>query len=353
MLNLFTDPHLGLSARTHTSSSSSKALDAKLTQVASKVAGSYNNLICAGDLFHRSHNKESVILEGISIAQKCDIVVPGNHDLTNRSDDVPSLSIVAQVCDSVLGAEVSKAVVHADLQFESGETVCVIPHQATQEIFNKAVETACNFSGDLVILHCNYNNPFVQDIDTALNLSPAQAEKLLRSYSYIVIGHEHITRWEMDGRLLALGNTHPTSFSDISDKFVWHFDKTKENPWSQTKIWDKSEGYMNLNAEDIFDLPESEFLIEEGTVAPQFVNIFGNLPAEHMPELASRIGLIWKHWQPFMVRNEVNSVTEETTSLMEEGYRIEDFSSKIKDGLSATPKLLDKFNAELEKVGEE
>ena len=353
MINFFTDPHIGLSARTNTSSSSSKALDAKLTKLAMHIASTYDNLVCAGDLFHRSHNRESVILEAVEIAAQCDIVVSGNHDVVNRTDDVPSLDLVTKVCDSVLGCATGEVQVYSDLQFETGEVLCVIPHHATQELFDQAIEQACQSSGDIVVLHCNFNNPFVQDIDTALNLSPLQAENLLKSFSYIVLGHEHIHRWEMDGRLLVLGNTHPTSFGDISDKFVWHFDKTKENPWSQTKIWEKLTGELTLSASEIYDLPESEFLLDDGAVAPQFVSVVGDLPAEDIPELASRIGLIWKHWKPFMVRNMVNSIAEETTSLMEEGYRIEDFSSKIKDGLASSPKLLEKFNQELEKVGEE
>ncbi len=352
MLNLFTDPHLGLAARTNTSASSTKLLDSKISRIAVGITQKYLNLICAGDLFHRSHNREDVIADGIKVAQGCDIVIGGNHDNTSRTDDKSSLDIVAKVADSVLMTAVGQVEVHADLEFDSGEIVTIVPHHSNQELFDQAIEEACKSKGDLVILHCNFNNPFVDGIDTALNLTPAQAEQLLQSYSFIVIGHEHNTRWEMNNRLLALGNTHPTGFSDISNKYVWHFDKTKENPWSKTKIWDKTTGFMCLTASDIFDLPESEFLIEDGATPPSFVDIVGDLPAEDMPALAHRIGLIWKHWNPFMVRNQVNAVTEKTESLMEEGYKIEDFSSKIMDGLQESPELLAKFKSELEKVEE-
>lgn len=352
MLNLFTDPHLGLSARTNTSASSTKDLDATLFAKAKTITEKYDNLICAGDLFHRSHNREDVIAQGIKISQGCDIVIGGNHDNTSRADDKSSLDIVSKVADSVLMTPVGDVVVHEGLEFDSGETVTIVPHHSNQELFDQAVEEACKSSGDLVILHCNFNNPFVDGIDTALNLTVAQAEQLLQHYDYIVIGHEHNTRWEMNNRLLALGNTHPTGFSDISNKYVWHFDKSKENPWSKTKIWDKATGHMVLEAGDIFELPEEEFLVEEGTVPPGFVDIIGELPAEDMPALANRIGLVWKYWSPYMVRNQVNSVTEKTESLMEEGYQIEDFSAKIMEGLGESPALLTKFKAELEKVGE-
>lgn len=352
MLNLFTDPHLGLGARTNTSASSTKALDHALYTKAANIVTKYNNLICAGDLFHRSHNREGVISQGAKIASNCDLVIGGNHDNTNRADDCSSLDVVTKICDSVLTTVVGGVQIYADLEFDSGEIVTVVPHHSSQELFDQAITRACDCKGDLVILHCNFNNPFVDEIDTALNLTIAQAERLLKSYSYIVIGHEHMTRWEMNGRLLALGNTHPTGFSDISNKYVWHFDKTQDSPWSRTKIWDKSELYISLTASEIYDLPESEFEVGKGTVTPQFVDIVGDLEAEHMPELAHRIGLIWDKWSPFMVRNQVNAITESTESLMEEGYKIEDFSSKIKAGLADSPKLLEKFNAELAKVGE-
>ena len=358
MLNLFTDTHLGAEPRTNTSSSSGKQLGAKINEVAIALAHQYggegNKLIHVGDLFHRSHNKESVIAKGIEVASLCDILIGGNHDDTNRADDQSSMDLITPICDSVLTAPTGEVQIHYALEFSSGEVVTAIPHHSSQELFDKAVAQACaGDMKDLVLLHCNFNNPFVEDIDAALNLTPEQAESLLRHYRYIVIGHEHPHRWEMGGRLLALGNTHPTSFSDISNKYVWHYDRTKENPWSRTKIWDMEENYLQLDAAEIYNLPESEFVIEEGVKAPEFVDITGNLDAEFMPELAGRIAMIWEKWKPYMVRNQVNAITEDTQSLMEEGYHIEDFSKKIRDGLAEAPEMLKLFNEKMVTVGGE
>lgn len=350
MITFFTDPHIGLAARTNTSSKSSPALDLRLNLVARKLAKREGNKVMAGDLFHRSHNKENVIAEGIYIASQCDIVVGGNHDFTNRTDDKSSMDIVAGVCDSVLMTQTGKVTIYPDLEFDSGEKLTIIPHHSSQDLFDKAVTEACNHTGDVVVLHCNFNNPFVNEIDTALNLTPEQATKLLECYEYIVIGHEHISRKEMDGRLIALGNTHPTSFSDISNKYVWTY--TKGEGFTRECIWSKETYYLALDANDIWNLPESEFDIEEGLEPPQFVDISGALDAENMPELAHRISLIWDKWNPYMVRNQVNAVQAETESLMEEGYKIEDFSSKIREGLTESPELLALFEEKLEKVGE-
>lgn len=355
MINLFTDPHLGADPKTNTSASSGKALSTKVSQVALGLAEQYKgtNLIMAGDLFHKSHNKESTIAEGIALANACSIVVGGNHDSTSRADDKSSLELIASICPSILSADIAKPEIHFGLEFDSGEVVTVIPHQANQEFFDKAVVMACKGEmKDLVILHCNYNNPFTDGVDTALNLSPDQAEQLLKYYRYIVIGHEHTPRRELEGRLVALGNTFPTSFSDLSNKYVWHYDNTKADPWSRTQVWDKETYFLKLDAAEIYNLPESEFELEEDSIAPQFVDIYGQLDAEHMPELAARIAMIWDKWQPFMVRNDVNVRLEETTSLMEEGYRIEDFTSRIRDGLVDAPDMLALFNEKLAKVGE-
>ena len=350
MLSFFTDPHLAVGARTNTSSKSSQALDFKLNQVAFECATRCNNTIMAGDLFHRSHNREGVIAAGIAIANLCDLVVGGNHDSTSRADDKSSMDILAEVCESVLTTQTGQVGIHAELEFESGEVVTVIPHHSSQDLFDQAVVQACKFKGDIVILHCSYNNPFVDDIDTALNLTPEQAVELLKHYSYIVIGHEHNTRKELEGRLIALGNTHPTSFSDISNKYFWTF--TKEGGFERERIWDKSVGYISLDAADIYNLPEEEFNIEDGATSPSFVDIVGDLDAEFMPELSHKIGLIWSKWSPYMVRNQVNAVVESTESLMEEGYKIEDFSTKIRDGLVEAPEMLALFNEKVEKVGE-
>lgn len=350
MITFFTDPHIGLGARTNTSSKSSPALDTKLTSVATAIALTTGNKVLAGDLFHRSHNREGVIAAGINIANNCDIVVGGNHDFTNRTDDKSSMDILAEVCDSVLMTQTGQVTIHPDLEFDSGEKLTVIPHHSSQDLFDKAVIEACKFKRNIVVLHCNYNNPFVEEIDTALNLTPEQATELLKHYDYIVIGHEHNHRWEMDGRLLALGNTHPTGFSDISNKYVWSF--TVEDGFTKNLIWNKEDNYATFAASEIYDLPESEFDIVEGAIAPQFVDITGALEAENMPALSHKIALIWEKWSPFMVRNQVNAVTETSESLMEEGYKIEDFTSKIREGLSEAPEMLALFNAKVEKAGE-
>lgn len=350
MITFITDPHLGLGARTNTSAKSTVLLDEKISVIATGLVNAHSNVVLAGDLFHRSHNKEKVIAAGIAVASKCDIVLGGNHDNTQRADDQSSMDIVATVCDSVLQVGVGKVEIFPELIFDSGETMTVVPHHSSQELFDKAVEEACKYKGNIVTLHCNFNNPFVDEIETALNLSIEQAEELLKHYDYIVIGHEHNTRWEMNDRLLALGNIHPTGYSDISNKYLWTF--TKEGGFEKELIWDKSTGYMSLSAADIYNLPEEEFELDEDDASPQFVDIVGSIDAENMPDLAHRISLIWDKWQPFMVRNQANAVTETTESLMEEGYKIEDFSSKIRGGLADAPELLEKFNALVCEVGE-
>lgn len=343
MLNFFTDPHLGLAARTNTSSTSTKRLDGQLMQSALSCCKYKTNVVCAGDLFHRSHNSESVISQGMAIANMCDIVVGGNHDDTNRDDKLSSLDILNEVCDSVLMSATGGITIYPDLEFESGEKLTVIPHHASQDLFNQAVVKACEYSGDIVVLHCNFNNPFTDDIDTALNLTTEYASELLNHYKFIVIGHEHNHRWEMNGRLLALGNTHPTSFSDLSDKYSWEYENGE---WKKTLVWSKAEHYLTVAASELIECDV------EPDNSIQFVDITGDLDADLMPELADKIAQIWEKWNPFMVRNQVGVVKEQTESLMEEGYKIEDFSSKIKDGLSSAPELLAKFNKLEAEVGD-
>jgi DNA repair exonuclease SbcCD nuclease subunit len=344
MLKLITDPHLGYGARTNTSAKSSVVLDAKLYQTAKQLVAGDEEILLCGDLFHRSHNKENIIAQGIDIASKCLAVVGGNHDFTNRADDKSSMDIVKEVTGNIIMAEVGKVFVSEVITSKGGETFVVIPHHSSQDLFDLAVDKACGSMADLMVLHCNFNNPFVEDIDTALNLTIEQANKLLLSYRYIVIGHEHNTRKELGGRLLALGNTHPTSFSDISDKYSWTF--TKAEGFARTLIWSKEEHYTSLSAEDFLSFDDEDF--ELGAL--QFLDITGELDAELMPELARKVGVFWDKVEPLMVRNRVNVVAEDAMATMEEGYKIEDFIKMLREGLTEAPQMLELFDTTVELV---
>lgn len=304
MITFFTDPHLGRMALSHTTMPSRKRLSVALFDNAMRAATLYDDpTVCVGDLFDKSYNPESIIKQGIQIAQECDLLIEGNHDLPNREGAVPSMRLVPFAVDAsktyVSSCDVGET--RANFEHIDGITICAVPHHSSQALFEEALESALSMGGDIICLHCNYDSPFTEGFDTSLNLTPEMAEKLLAEFDYIVLGHEHNTRWECNGRLLILGNTHPTNFGDISDKFAWRFDPVADT-WTKHFLWEKAEYYAELCVDELL------LGINSAKIPPQvqFIEITGNLDSPHHAQiLAQRMNQLWQQYEDtlYMVRN--------------------------------------------------
>lgn len=310
MLRFFTDPHLGRNATSHTTPESRKLLDKALAKSALNALKTSNPKLCLGDLFHSAHNNESTIAMGFLVAEQCDLILEGNHDLPNRSNTTSSIGLLAMSMDEDGSRFVSCGVGDVKIQTKliEGVKVVAVPHHSSQALFDSALELAGEEGGELCLLHCNYNTPFNEGIDTSLNITEEQARKLSESFSYIVIGHEHKHRWELDRKVLLLGNTHPTSFSDVSDKYYWDYDPTDKS-WHKHMLWRKDASYLKLRLEDVLS---GNFKIE---TQHTFVEVVGKIEtSETAYQLSSAIQQIWEQ-NPhlLMVRNNtvrVNLVEE-------------------------------------------
>jgi DNA repair exonuclease SbcCD nuclease subunit len=295
--NLFTDPHLGTRRAAHTTRDSSKALTEALYQQALQIVTRHENSVCLGDLFDHAFNDEATIVQGFNIANRCDFTIAGNHDETNREGSVPSLRALGRMGVTILAAQdLSRPHFHEWL-----DGIYVVPHHASQELFETAMFHAAAHAAEhregkasFLLLHCNYDCGFATEDDT-LNLSPEVAERLGNAFDLILLGHEHQPNTHLGGRVVILGNTHPTSFSDISDKFVYHLNaETAE--LTKTKIWSKATGFVEIRLGDTLpDLSEV-----------QFVDVVGIADAASALEVAEFIQTIWKTGpELFAVRNSV------------------------------------------------
>lgn len=334
-MRLFTDPHIGRRAGAHTTHESSLALDNAICENALTAANSTTTTVCAGDLFDKSHNKELNILQGLKVAAKCDLILAGNHDLANRDNTKTSIEIVASTLENVVRAEVSEVLVN-HFEDDSGVTFTIIPHHSSQDLFDKALAQASSevVNRDMVILHCNYNSPFANN-DSSLNLSPEQATKLLEVYDYVVLGHEHNARRELNGRLVILGNTHPTNFGDITDKFYYDFDwideaKTKRD-FIPTKCWDKSISYVKVYADKLLDgtavIPESV----------KFIEVYGeDVKPELSGEIANCLRDLWVRYPgAYMIRNNVSYINI-AVETVDKGAQLESVTDAITEKLAGT-----------------
>lgn len=304
----WTDPHLGLNRTSHTTPMSRKALrQALYAQALTIVEWGRNESVCLGDLFDTTENDEIIIAQGADIASRCALMLSGNHDLANRDGRMSSLELVG-----TLAADSSIAIDDdSDSYFSTEHSDCsitTIPHKRTQELFDQTVGKASQ-SGTckgletrILLLHCNYASGFATD-EASLNLTKEQAALLLTAFDYILIGHEHIPRADFDGRLQILGNTHPTSFSDISDKFTWHLDSDKK--LVSSLHWAKEDHYVVMDWEVFISFPEGVDAMWEEL---QFIEIVGIAPAARLPEIAKAVQKLWGIApNAYMIRNNVKA----------------------------------------------
>ena len=293
---LFTDPHLGTSRAAHTTRESSKRLTQALYQQALEVASSTDITVCLGDLFDRSQNSEDILVQGFEVASRCKWTLAGNHDSTNRADTVTSLDALQKMgCSIVASKDLSTAYFLAD------GPIYFVPHHASQALFERALKDAGAHAAEhreglasFLMLHCNYDCGFATEDDT-LNLSPEVAERLGNAFDLILLGHEHQPNTHLGGRVVILGNTHPTSFSDISDKFMYHLNaETAE--LTKTCIWSKATSFAEVRmGTELPDLSEV-----------QFVDVTGIADAAGALEVAEFIQAIWKAGPELLaVRNSV------------------------------------------------
>ena len=281
---LFTDPHLGTNRVANTTATSRVNLRQALFNQAMSICAMEGEKICLGDLFDSYSNAEEIIEQGQQIASSCRLVLAGNHDLVARADKLGSLELLdAWNVGELQTPPVSPATHFALAEFNepywgvsqvAGNTFYAVPHVTTQELFDQSLLDAWTHAKDTskntplrcLLLHCNYDCDFAEQ-ETALNLTEPMAEKMLEVFDYVFLGHEHVPRDLFGGRLKVIGNTHPTSFSDISNKRVITI---KGDQVRVEHVWDAAERYAAVDVSKLQGLDPTglEFLRITGTVDP-------------------------------------------------------------------------------------
>lgn len=339
----FSDPHVGVNRSSHTTNASRERLREAVFQAAMGavgVAGGDDPVYCLGDLFDTDTNSEVTILQGHQIARECDRVLGGNHDLPNREGKLSSLQLLDQTMPGspiVVGGSEPHFVCDV---LPEGMSVLMVPHMLTQELFEQSLLASLTIAKThrrvrILCLHCNYDSGFIQN-DASLNLSKEDAEFLLETFDYILLGHEHMPRTELDGRLIILGNTHPSSFADISDKFIWEFDGER---FHRHMIWGLDKGYQRIKWDDLLD----------AEISAQFVDVVGSATAAEMPTIAAAISNLWKSSPHLlMVRNNVECI-ESTSATPVSATRALDIPTRVAAALDGTD-LRPVWDSYLEKV---
>lgn len=299
-LVFFTDPHLGKVLSSHTTPASRERLKNSLYSQAKGICSDYsetedeNYIFCAGDLFDKFSNKEETLLQGYEILEAVNICLAGNHDLIADTAESSSL----QLLNVLMGGDSPAALEPISMYEDEDFYVYGIPHVTTQKQFEAEllkVKGQRNKT-NILVLHCNYDSDFATQ-ETSLNLTQETATFLLeqRGFNFILIGHEHNPRRCLGGRVIIMGNTHPTSFHDISDKFVWEF--TPEGV-TQNKVYSAAECYQKYTVQEFLALEELPDYLH-------WVDIQGTIEPGRSVELAKKVKALWQTGEQYAVRVQV------------------------------------------------
>lgn len=282
-MRFISDTHIGLNRMSNTTPESRRKWKRKVFETVMGAAKTALTPVThCGDLFDSCSNSEEDILAGYDLAKNCWAVLSGNHDLTNRDSRKSSLDLLREL-------DLGEIVV-VDPYY--GTDISMVPHCRTQQEF---VDILGKIEGnEILCLHCNYDLGH-DPSDSTLNLSSDVADILLERFDYIVLGHEHNARVLKNGRLIILGSTFPTSFSDMTDKFCWDY---RDGKFTPTLTWSKDR-FLSVSWQD---------LLEGKTEDADFIEITGTAPAKHMPEIAKKAFGLWRQQSDLLaVRNNVKA----------------------------------------------
>ena len=290
MITIFSDPHLGLNRTSHTTPASRERLKEALYKQALELSDNHYS-VCCGDLFDTFWVDSVTLKQGKNVFDNCELVLTGNHDVSNRQNAESALHFLESI-SSVTLAVTDKPKVGETSEFP--KAIQWIDHKMTQQLFDESLELVKPVGG-LLFLHCNFDNGFATD-EASLNLSRAQAEALLEKVDLVFIGHEHISTAHFNGRLIMTGNTHPTSFSDISDKYSWHVDKdlkvTRELIWSTNYAVKLDYAHLLEGSCDLVNM--------------EFIEIVGQAERAELPKIARAVANLWKTCpNAYMIKNSV------------------------------------------------
>jgi DNA repair exonuclease SbcCD nuclease subunit len=344
---VFTDPHLGKNLVSHTTPDSRRRLrDGLFRQVRGlRVRFPYAKGVCLGDLFDRYQNPEDVIWQGMNVAGWLDYLMAGNHDLINDRERLGTLQLLHMANPGPIQLTPfgeAKGFLH---EVRAGVNFLFVPHHSSDALFHESLKAASDWARGKPVgtkaylcVHCNYDSGFATD-DTALSLTRKQAKDLLGDgFDYILIGHDHHPREDWDGRVVIMGNTHPTGFGDITDKRVLLIRPDGRHEFHT--IWHKAAGYLHLDVNDLI-APDYDFDKES---CMQFVEITGDLQASQVMDLARAVRKVWQHWQPLAVRNRVEVIKAGSSETLAD-HDFHQLDMVIRAELIKRPELVELFDA--------
>jgi DNA repair exonuclease SbcCD nuclease subunit len=322
-ITIIGDCHLGLNRASHTTPASRDRLKQRIFEQAKKFAPFSHKVMkdvyCLGDLFDTYWSDATTVKQGLEIVQHVDICLIGNHDFSQRSNAKSALEFCFEVEERKWDDPAKASVCSLPAE---GFFVQYINHKMTQTLFDESIDKV-RAVGGLLLLHCNYNSDFASD-EASLNLTEAQAELLLGKVDKIFIGHAHQPDSYFSGRLILTGNIHPTSFSDISDKYIYRVDS--EMNVTKELVWDMKRNHLKFDYKSLLEPIHLE--------GYEFLEITGVAERSELPSIARAISNIWKTCSTaLMVKNSVTCEKQEVEVLETQKFSdvLTQVSTELKD----------------------
>lgn len=345
-IQIYSDPHIGRTLASHTTNESRKRLREFIAVNTARVVDDFDDsdtVICAGDFFHSHQNTEDVLHSSLWTASKTSKILAGNHDVVNIRDRKGTLDIVGTVFDARVVpckfGEIYYQVVAPTLPVgDDHPYLYMIPHHSSQELFEEALESAAKQAKKMpnpciLITHCNYNSEFISDTVT-LHITQRKAERLLKSFDYIVLGHEHNYKTDLDNRVIVVGSPHPTGYGDISDKFIVTFNEGLKPIAKQ--VWSKAEHYLECHWSEAG---------EKIDASHQWVKLTGEVQASEVHDLAETISHLWKHYFPFAIKSEVRILSGDASSSEFKPMSMDKINEIIEEELKGSPDMYQLWRA--------
>ncbi len=352
-ITFISDTHLGRVSRSHATAASSRALSDKLFHSALQAVTEHrrhqtSTVIHLGDLLDQPCNAERVVLQAYQLMHHIRSVLSGNHDETGDSTKVSSfqaLSVISDHKEKFLRDPLSTTSIPSHTYDVNDKIVSVhlIPHKLNQEVFDLALAAQVSdipsrqaSETRILCLHSNYNFPF-EKTSTTLNVTEDTGKRLLDTFDYILFGHEHMPYTAEGGRIVGIGSTHPTSFSDISDKFTLHFDGTT---FTRTKIWD-SAGFAKVTPDEFMQWAGVDGHVE-------FISIEGKVSPIQTASLTERLYELREAYPHILLSRIKADIENHAVSTLDQGQLLFDLPNIIRSGITDADQLK-MFNSYLQK----
>jgi len=296
MFLLISDPHMGLTRKSGVTADSLRLFEAmKATALESTMFEHQDKeVVITGDLFNGSLVSQEAVLRVSQILRthpKKIWVIAGNHDLSNDKAKMSSLEFLHYLLEGDNVEVVFKPTV---LPTDSGTKIVMVPHLSNQELFNAAIASV---DADILITHCNYENPFAVDKDHSLNLTKEQAKK----FKLVISGHEHNA--SKRGNVCMLGAFAPCAVNEAATP-------------KQTFILDGASMRLrtlpNQAQDELCSYGEVDWRQVENAPNREFINVIGEATTEEAPTVLNAIANARRKSSASMIKN---SVTVESISL--------------------------------------